>query len=264
MTQIKFNYKGEYQTFILQRGIYGLHLYGAQGGGKRGGLGGYSHGIIKLQFKTTFYAFVGGQGKVREGGFNGGGNGGKGAGDYTDGAGGGGSTDIRYSVNDLDSRIIVAAGGGGTCGTGWSAGANGGGISGDSTYNNGVTPSIEGATQTTGNAKLYGMDAPNSENYSAHGAEGNGGGGGGWYGGKTNSSTGYATNSGGSGGSSYISGHPSCIKNNKYVLSNATTITGKNSGNGYIIIITLYRGSIKYQQNIRIFNILLYFIICLK
>lgn len=237
MLEFTYDYIGEqWHAITLGKGFYEFKLYGAQGGGNYGGKGGFSYGIIKLRTKTTFYGFVGGQGSVKKGGYNGGGNGGSNkplnSKDYGDG---GGSTDIRYDLNDLDSRIIVAAGGGGTCGKDWTSGGAGGGITGEPSNNKGETVNIQGATQTTGNAKLYGQNAPDSSDGPAA-REGNGGGGGGWYGGLTNSNSGDRSNSAGSGGSSYISGHPECVRNSKYFFTHANTIAGLKDGNGLIII----------------------------
>ena len=128
---------------FLKRGTYKIELWGAQGGDARlansetmqeniGGKGGYVSGIIRLTQSTQMYLFVGGRGQDQnsteqyaygKGGYNGGGDGGIDLYDSSlpeSGAGGGGSTDIRLTDNQtnpiisLKSRIMVAAGGGGS------------------------------------------------------------------------------------------------------------------------------------------------------
>ena len=85
----------------------------AQAGGK----GGYSIGSYTVTKRTIVYVFIGGKGtdadetfEEKSGGFNGGGFGGTDKSKkYGSAGGGGGATDIRLSINDLHSRIIVAA-----------------------------------------------------------------------------------------------------------------------------------------------------------
>lgn len=112
-----FSYTGSVQTYKAEyTGTYELEVWGAQGGspssdisirGGTGGRGGYSVGEITLEQGTDLYVYVGGQGKLPSGGFNGGGRA-----SYYAGGGGGGS-DIRLKAGDYYSRIIVAGGGGG-------------------------------------------------------------------------------------------------------------------------------------------------------
>ena len=78
-----FYVPGEYQV-ELNKGKYLFECWGADGGGGNGGKGGYVYGIAKLSFPEIFYVFVGGEGEQngnnveQNGGFNGGGKGGKG------------------------------------------------------------------------------------------------------------------------------------------------------------------------------------------
>ena len=69
MAQYKFNCTETYQTFTLNKGIYEFHLFGVQGGSKKGGHGDHYYRVIKLLARTYFYAFVGGKGEVISGGF---------------------------------------------------------------------------------------------------------------------------------------------------------------------------------------------------
>ncbi|GMO15158.1 MAG: hypothetical protein Pg6A_01160 [Termitinemataceae bacterium] len=173
---------------------------------------------------------------AHEGGFNGGGSGGASASDYAGGSGGGGATDVRIkqgtegrykngvnnwsfdTYNDIDLRIMVAAGGGGAAQSanisvnnwpglaGGNAGSSGflrnnlpGPRAGDNmellpnTYSDGSVSS--GSIKGIGGAGNKGVPS-----------EGTGGGGGGYYGGEslsTISSTAYTAS--GAGGSNYIS-----------------------------------------------------------
>ena len=75
-------------------------------------------GTITLTANKFIYAFVGGAGKTGpngagtvEGGFNGGGSGGSQQTNRIGGSGGGGS-DFRIGGNTVNSRVIVAGGGG--------------------------------------------------------------------------------------------------------------------------------------------------------
>ena len=102
--------------------LYQLEAWGAAGGGSseldsptRAGFGGYTKGSLYLRQDETLYIYLGVQGRVGANSvFNGGGN----YGNDNSGSGGG-ATDFRLvsgAWNDdlsLDSRIMVAAGGGG-------------------------------------------------------------------------------------------------------------------------------------------------------
>lgn len=115
----------EYQ--VPNSGWYRIELWGASGGsttsetGKEqaGGKGAYTSGVIYFDKGTLLYFYIGGTTTTATGGTNGGGNGGT-----KTGKGGGGSTDVRTKSGNWDlpeslqSRIMVAAGGGGADGLG--------------------------------------------------------------------------------------------------------------------------------------------------
>ena len=213
--KFEFDYTGDYQMFTAPaNGTYKVQLWGAQGGASRennvistvrpGGYGAYTAGLIELRKGQKLYVYVGGKGVdgVKSGYATGGYNGG-GRGDYDhsddEGAGaGGGATDIRLTPgvwNDfasLKSRIMVAAGGGGTS---WLDGL---GYGGDLTSP--ATTYSASATQTKGNA--FGVGQNGVYKYSNKTTAG---GGGGYYGGYATPSSAGVTN--GSGGSSFISGY---------------------------------------------------------
>lgn len=210
-----FDYTGDYQTFVApETGIYKIQAWGAQGGASRennvistervGGYGAYTAGMIDLQKGQTLYIYVGGKGQdgvksgYATGGYNGGGRGDYDHADDEGAGGGGGATDIRLvkgAWNDfasLKSRIMVAAGGGGTS---WVAGLGyGGGLKSN------ATSTSASATQTTGYS--FGTGQPGVYKYSN---KTTGGGGGGYYGGYATPNSSVLTN--GSGGSSFISGY---------------------------------------------------------
>lgn len=145
------------------------------------------------------------------GGANGGGRGGD-AGDGFGGGGGGGATDVRIGGDELDDRVLVAAGGGGS---GFNAGSDPVGSAGGNAGEPGsVSCNGTGAgagTSTAGGAA--GQAATCSSRVGTDGtlgqggdgaaspgtATGGGGGGGGLYGG-----AGGNTYGGGGGGSSYV------------------------------------------------------------
>ncbi|EAY12016.1 glycine-rich cell wall structural protein, putative [Trichomonas vaginalis G3] len=113
-----YNFTGKSIRQILPIGKYKLQVWGAQGGGDRGGRGGYSEGILDLRSETNVYINVGGPGyaarnEIALGGFNGGGSTESNSEYGRIGCSGGGGTDIRVIENDPTKRIIVAGGGGG-------------------------------------------------------------------------------------------------------------------------------------------------------
>ena len=242
-----------------------MECWGASGGDPQSskgipGKGGYTKGNISLPQNQVLYIFIGGEGGTltntngtNYGGYNGGGfSGGTGGTKGRISTGGGGSTDIRVLVNSskdclnlssLRTRIMVAAGGGG-CGRGPSDdyslyGGYGGGLIGGT----GGTTSAQwmenvnantGAGQTsTGNCSARPQSSCPDEygsfgyaNQTAVGDVGYGGGaGGGWYGGVKGHGR------GGSGGSSFISGHTGCNAINPSTgahLGASTTMTINN------------------------------------
>ncbi len=227
-----FDYTGTMQEFIASKnGTYKIELWGAQGGtmaadNNIGGAGGYSAGEITLLSGSRLYVTVGGAGGIdvdvdttATGGYNGGGYGSYYINHDIRCAGGGGSTDVRLVSGDIDdfdslkTRIMVAAGGGGSCNdrTAYitvteSYGGPGGGLNG---YDGDADPfdeqdTGEGATQTEGGTghdnshygSFYqGCNSPDETDDRA-------GGGGGYYGGGCS----YSSQAAG-GGSSFIAGY---------------------------------------------------------
>lgn len=262
------------------KGSYKLEVWGAQGGDSagngfisdrgKGGLGGYSTGIISLTKPTKFFIYVGGQGKtgdsqdgsVADGGFPDGGLSKTGhKSPYTTVPGsGGGSSSIRVSTDSLFSRVIVAGGGGGASGTDYYSdhGGYGGGLSGCNCYYTGSLHNQGGGTQT-GSSAGYGNGKNGDAGVFGRGAAGlyrqgsnsGGGGGGGWYGGGSGGYGNVTSCSGGGGGSGWIftesslqnwrSGNSSDASNYlldaSFYLTNASTKEGNTSftntnGNG--------------------------------
>lgn len=230
-----FEYTGSYQEYkVPNNGEYLIELWGAQGGNYsksiQGGKGAYTRGIINLSSSQTLYFYVGSQPTTKDaGGYNGGGRAAYiNTNDYT---GGGGATDVRIvsgvwnNAESLKSRIMVAAGGGGSgiYASGVIQGGDGGGLKGEDGQGSGsgLHSVPTGATQISG-----GKGGNNSKSQSgmfgyAQSATGyfGTGGGGGYYGGGSGVATNSRVSSGG-GGSSYISGHLGCIS-----LENASKYT---------------------------------------
>ena len=231
-------------VITLERGYYLFECWGSAGGiwgsgnsKSTPGYGGYTSGELFIQSRTTFYVYIGNSGffnavKGLE----------KRPAEFSIGVPGG-ATDVRlitsdkwWDVQSLISRIMVAAGGGGTE---WAAsiGGNGGGINGgestSATSPNGKETFQEkcsGAGQTSGTqctsfSYKYTDADPYSGSFGSAGVptksnnDYGGFGGGGYYGG-----TSYYYAFGGSGGSSYISGHSGCNS-----VENSTTIKHTNS-----------------------------------
>ncbi len=211
-----YEYTGDYQVFKApSAGDYRIQLWGAGGGRGRqngkfiysGGTGSYTTGVVFLEKDAEIYIYVGGVGADSPsnsvggaGGYNGGGTGGSDDDDEGSG-GGGGATDIRLvngswdAIDSLRSRIMVAAGGGGS--TYGSVGGSGGNL---------MSPAIcssPGATQTTG--YLFGVGEMGHD-YSYTPSSGAGGG---YYGGQSER-VGTGGCQSGSGGSSFISGYNGC------------------------------------------------------
>ncbi len=226
---ISFAFTGEPVTFVVPfcADTLTIEAWGAEGGEgpccdpgltSPGGLGGYVRGTLAVSPLEELYVYVGGQG-THEGtpGFNGGGAGGQW------GASGGGASDVRRFGQALENRVIVAGGGGGgNCGCPpHGEGGDGGGLSGGDGLSfqgwlpaGGGTQTEGGAAGTDGTAGTLGQGGSTAGN-SYHIA----GGGGGYYGG------GGAFAAGGGGGSSYLG-----------LLLDPVTVSGANSGNGYIMI----------------------------
>lgn len=268
---IWFKYTGAPETFNT-RNITKMKLetWGANGSNNGtvyyAGKGGYTWGDMKLNKDTELSVVVGSGGGLNTGvslsdltyegkyGYNGGG--------YTifsdaKAWAGGGATDIRTLLTgvlsdtlSLDSRIIVAGGGGSVDSSGLFSGCNGNASDGGgwiapvpSSYNN-----MTGASQTAGGT----VDNQSDAKAGAYGVGGRmttpqlttqygidySGGGGGYYGGASNSGN------GGGGGSSYASGDSNCLKGQSdgIILTNTGTIAGYNqfaSNNGAAVITVL-------------------------
>ncbi len=228
-----YDYTGTSQEFIVPvTGTYKIELWGAQGSSydedHQGGKGAYVSGIIELNENDNLYIYVGGHpdNQSEEAGYNGGG---VGSHHTQNGYAGGGATDIRLENGDwnldssLNSRIMVAAGGGGC---GFQAGENHiglGGAAGGLIGYDGIDKSQyayhnhhgTGANQVVGGFNSD-YSYPNSKKniggfgyggYDDYGVCGGSAGGGGYYGGGA-ANRGHA---GGGGGSSFISGHTGCL-----------------------------------------------------
>ena len=112
-----FTYNGAVQTYTVPKtGKYKLQVWGAAGGNNGtilGGAGGYSEGIANLTVGETIYIYVGSKPTAKAGGFNGGGNGATNVNNAgSPSYGGGGATDMRIGTDSLNTRVIVAGGGG--------------------------------------------------------------------------------------------------------------------------------------------------------
>lgn len=237
------------QEYIVpqgQSGWYKIELWGASGANSTsGGSGAYTSGTIYLTENDHLYFFIGKQGNGRTGGYNGGGTSGTSS---TAGYGGGGATDVRLtnaSYNDagsLRSRIMVAAGGGGSNANtdkggdgGTLIGLNGSGDNpgyggGQSTGGKRVTNSLcgSGENQYCG-AKIGVFGAGGSGNWSG---EVLGSGGSGYYGGS--SAGGLNNNGSGGGGSSYISGYAGVMSVKSASDSTAEAKTKHYSGKYFV------------------------------
>ncbi|EAY10918.1 hypothetical protein TVAG_260030 [Trichomonas vaginalis G3] len=213
---------------------------------RSGGNGSYVSGIIHISQKVKLYLYLGGQGEdqasVNElqnaslGGWNFEGKGGIDTFEYHDvnklveerntppenGAGGGGAVDLRlyyYDINSapidkdelrksIESRIIVAGSGGGADSGEKPYGYPGGKLSAKS-----LTPYLFGGNQTNGDLGVGADGISSDDNQGASGGHGSGFRGGYNTFDKTKT-TGSIFEWGGTGGSSYISGHFGCISPN--------------------------------------------------
>ncbi len=120
-----FNHTGAEQTYVVPKNVRSLDVtaVGAPGGFSYflsgttpGGRGGIVNATLPVTPGQKLHVFVGGTGAVwtsvsgiHPGGFNGGGA----SADIHFSASGGGATDIRTAAGDLNSRLVVAGGGGG-------------------------------------------------------------------------------------------------------------------------------------------------------
>ncbi len=238
---VSFPYTGDFYTWTAPYAAeFTLEAWGAQGGNDPqsssivGGRGGYAKGVLSLSAGDTLHVYVGGQGTGCTS-------------SRWWSTGGGGATDFRLvsgswnSSAGLNSRILVAGGGGGRHGKNYensnALGNDGGGTSAPTFTAGGYT--ITGANQTSGGSSPYptgvsvgsfGFANPGTggtNTCSAGGWNGgsrgsdewaNGGGGGGWWGGVTSWPT-------GSGGSGYVL-TSSSTKPGGYTPTSAHWMTG--------------------------------------
>ena len=243
-TDFEYDYTGSIQTFTAPvSGTYKVELWGAQGGGEKGGMGGYTSGLIALVKGEKLFVNVGQKGPANAtttnvGGYNGGGYSGNdgGAKSY----GGGGATDVRLvagswsDAKSLNSRIMVAAGGAGTTSALTTLAGGGGGLIGINGTSSNATFNTNAYLPIGSNQTGVGFAYETTKRQGAFGyaIQSNttgwgGGGGGGYYGG----SNGHGTT--GSGGSSYISGHTGAVaiisESDTTAKSGCTTGTSDNS-----------------------------------
>ena len=184
----KFEYTGSYQEFEAPyTGYYKMECWGAQGGSYSGtgGKGAYTSGNIYLKKGQKIYIYVGQTGDgLQTATYNGGGA----SGTLYNGRAGGGATDIRLvsgewdNFESLKSRIMIAAGGGGSMGASYKCnGGAGGALSGYSGSKGGSGGNYTvagGATQTSGGTAGKGAVAATTSGF-GFGGSGNAGHGGG-------------------------------------------------------------------------------------
>lgn len=212
---INYSYTGAVQSIILHPGRYKFECYGAQGGGDKGGKGGYASGELVLDTFKRVYVYVGQRPTTYVGGWNGGGS----ALSSSGGSAGGGATDIRLGGTALSNRKIVGAGGGGQGEDFNYPGGVGGGLVGGDGTPSGYGVGGLGGTQLAGGESggVLGIGGSCGQYWA-------GAGGGGYFGG--GASPKYT--SGGAGGSSFIG-----------ALENSNTVSGVNEGDGYAKITML-------------------------
>lgn len=261
---IEFPCIGDGERITLTPGSYTFKCYGGDGGYRRYSAyavrGGYAEGSIMLKQTITTFVHVGGSAfpfwnmghgnlpvnthqhtasiaSTPQISYNGGGT------PNTSDANinqisGGGATDIRFEVDDLNHRVIVAGGAGSEGMHGYGGGAGGGDIGG--------SPNASG--QGTNNGPGTQTSSPSDQNVTVAGSFGQGGhsvyyangyggaGGGGWYGGSGTYPNGNSDNDkGGAGGSGYVltedSYKPSgyAFADNKYGFTETTMTTGGNT-----------------------------------
>lgn len=235
-----FNFTGAVQSWVVPANVFEIDakLYGAAGGGARGGKGAHVRAKMNVTPGETLRFYVGGAGKtaaagiVPAGGWNGGGNGGKNSGGGIGGMGsGGGASDVRQGGTTLATRKLVAAGGGGQAPDD-RTGGRGGAATGESgqpkDFDWQGTPG-GGGTQTAGGTGYLAGSAGQGgagENSTADYERGGGGGGGGFYGGGGGGMAWDAHGGAGGGGSNYVGGATTVV----------TDMRGGRSGDGVITI----------------------------
>ena len=246
---ISYTFKKGSHIKELKAGLYTVECYGAQGGqaykegnlSATGGLGAYVKGTMNVTGTgTTFYIFVGGEGKSGKvgpnlGGFNGGGSSGKDLGggfDKIDDApgGGGGATDLRINDISTESRIIVAAGGSGGAGT--CERAPGGEITG---YYFSDDKTLSKALDVNQNGGIKDGVGGTGVDYNFVPGSGGGGGWRGGYGAGSGSQINFYLSVGKS-GSSYISGHNGCTTHPQMKFTSTEMKKGVRKGDGFVNI----------------------------
>lgn len=217
-----FSFTGSEQSFVVPSGVHLLHVLLIGGAGGQGGVtaSGGAAGEVTADLEVTpgetLYIEVGDTGEDNgeggEGGFNGGANGGGGAG------GGGGASDIRLvpgsSLLSLESRLVIAAGGGGGGGDGATSPPGDGGDAGSAGESNEVGNEGGGAgTEFAGGSGGFGngqsgtggdLGVGGAGGNGELGTNGGGGGGGGLYGGGGGGGGVNAGGGGGGGGASLV------------------------------------------------------------
>lgn len=271
-----FDYTGGMQTYIVPLGVTEVtfEVRGAEGGDIAGttvgwagtldvaidaGNGGLVTGLLSVTPGETLYLFVGGEGTMITGGYNGGGNAESCGGSEVIAAGGGGASDIRQGGLTLADRTVVAGGGGGVAGNGDSpyqstAGSGaGGGLTGQNALSVGGGTCLNGAGGTAfgggvgannscwcsgilvagagslgvGGTSVCAPSGLSTCSCSGTGCTSGGGGGGGYYGGGAG-----ICFSGGGGGSSYTDP----------TATDVIHTQGENEGHGQIIITDICSG----------------------
>lgn len=267
----KYEYTGEPKEFKAPcGGTYKIELWGASGGMiiENNSYGGYASGKININENKKLYIYVGEAGKRTETVvYNGGGGAAKGYDDVAIhpervpviGNSGGGATDVRTAngkwndFQSLKSRVIVAAGGGGSFAYS-NYGSNiigehsfAGGIIGYSgcSYNadNTINTRGFGGTQIEGGQAGIPYDSEGNVETGGFGYGGStlswsgdnpaSGGGSGYYGGGAgagssgNGKQGFSGGNGG-GGSSFISGHEGCDAIDEFSTEDNIIHTGRS------------------------------------
>jgi hypothetical protein len=217
-----FTYTGDVQSLQLPEGVGTISVLadGAAGGDGMslgaGGLGGRVSAQMEVPDGGLLYVVVGGRGvkgvggQTVLGGFNGGGTG------DNAGGSGGGASDVRLgwpgAPDSLNSRLIVASGGGGSAGgvpnfLPIPAGGIGGAGATPDAGGDGIGSAASGGhggTATAGGAAGTGVGIPKTAGTFGTGGNGGGhagGGGGGWYGGGGGSNENPQAGGGGAGSS---------------------------------------------------------------
>lgn len=224
-TAVRFDYTGAVQEYVVPKGVKKLAV-DCVGGGSNS-CGGRVECVLKVKSGQMLYIYVGQASPANAAGWNGGGN--YGTARYDGAYGGAGASDIRTTIDELNSRVVVAGGAGGAAQNG-AAGGVGGGLVGGT----GAAGTLAGGT---GGSQTAGGDGNNPGSFGqggngvGGGRRSNGGGGGGWYGGGAGYQSGSNGTWGGSGGGGSSYTHPELCTD--VVHTQGYT---EATGNGWIII----------------------------